>query len=139
MEQLRRSRHNRMIAGVAGGMADFFDLDVALVRLIWVLCIFAGGVGIFAYIVCCIVIPEETEGGDEKLTHDKKETIVDENFLSHRRAHRRRNAGFLLIGLGIIFLVKNIVPWHYWDKSWPLLLVVLGLYILFRDHSGDKS
>ncbi|MEA4925660.1 MAG: PspC domain-containing protein [Syntrophomonadaceae bacterium] len=137
MEQLRRSKHNRMIAGVAGGMAEFFDLDVALVRLIWVLFIFAGGVGFFAYIVCCIVIPEATEAGSDKLPEENKEP-TDQDFIRHRRERRRRNAGFLLIGLGLVFLAQNIVPWHVWAKSWPLLLVVAGLYILFRDHSGDR-
>lgn len=139
MDQLRRSKHNKMIAGVAAGMAEFFDVDVALVRLIWVLCFFAGGVGFFAYIVCCIILPEETAEGNKNSADDKKETDLDQDSLSRRRAGRRRNAGVLLIGLGLIFLVKNIVPWHYWDKSWPLLLVALGLYILFRDRTGDRG
>jgi phage shock protein C len=138
LDQLHRSKRNRMIAGVAGGMAEFFDVDVALVRLIWVLGFFAGGIGFFAYIVCCIVIPEETAAANDDPADDRKAMVLDPDSLSRRRAGRRRNAGVLLIGLGLIFLVKNIIPWHYWDKSWPLILVALGLYILFRDHTGDK-
>lgn len=137
MEQLRRSRQNKMIAGVAGGMAEYFDLDVALVRLIWVLCILAGGIGFLAYIVCCIVIPEQSEAGENSVGDENKE-LADEGFSGPRKARRHRNAGLLLISLGLVFLIKNIVPWQYWDKSWPVLLVMVGLYILFRDHSGDK-
>lgn len=62
-ERLYRSRTDRMIFGVAGGMADWLDLDPALVRLVWALLILAGGVGLLLYIVAAIVIPEEPIGG----------------------------------------------------------------------------
>ena len=53
-----RSRSNRMIAGVAGGMAEYFGIDSRLVRLGWAI---AGvmGWGLFAYAVCWIFVPEE--------------------------------------------------------------------------------
>jgi phage shock protein C len=58
-ERLYRSRSDRMLFGVAGGMADWLDLDPSLVRLVWALLIVAGGVGLVLYIVAAIVIPEE--------------------------------------------------------------------------------
>jgi len=61
-ERLYRSRTDRMIFGVAGGMADWFDLDPSLVRLVWALLILAGGVGLLLYIIAAIVIPEEPIG-----------------------------------------------------------------------------
>ena len=61
-ERLYRSRTDRMIFGVAGGMADWFDLDPSLVRLVWALLILAGGVGLLLYIIAAIVIPEEPVG-----------------------------------------------------------------------------
>jgi phage shock protein C len=56
---LRRSRRNKMIAGVCGGFAEHFDLDVSLVRILWVLVALFGGGGILAYVICWIVIPLE--------------------------------------------------------------------------------
>lgn len=61
-ERLYRSRSDRMIFGVAGGMADWLDLDPSLVRLVWALLILAGGLGLLLYIVAAIVIPEEPLG-----------------------------------------------------------------------------
>ena len=61
-ERLYRSRTDRMLFGVAGGMADWLDLDPSLVRLVWALLILAGGVGLLLYIVAAIVIPEEPAG-----------------------------------------------------------------------------
>ncbi|TME11080.1 MAG: PspC domain-containing protein [Chloroflexi bacterium] len=61
-ERLYRSRSDRMLFGVAGGMAEWLDLDPSLVRIVWALLILAGGVGLLLYIVAAIVIPEEPLG-----------------------------------------------------------------------------
>ncbi len=59
-ERLYRSRDERMLAGVAGGMADYWDADPTMVRLAWVLlAIFSGGLALLVYIVMAIVVPEE--------------------------------------------------------------------------------
>ena len=58
--KLRRSMDDRRVAGVASGLAKFFDIDVVLFRLIFVLMLLPGGVpGLAAYLVCWLVIPEE--------------------------------------------------------------------------------
>lgn len=57
--KLYRSRKQRMIAGVAGGLAEYFNVDVSIIRLLWVLAIFAVGGGLLAYIIAWIIIPEE--------------------------------------------------------------------------------
>ena len=62
-ERLYRSRTDRMLFGVAGGMADWLDLDPSLVRLVWALLVLAGGIGFLLYIIAAIVIPEEPVGG----------------------------------------------------------------------------
>jgi phage shock protein C len=58
-ERLVRPRQNRKVAGVCAGFAEYFDLDVTLIRIVWVLCVVCAGVGALAYVVCWIVIPEE--------------------------------------------------------------------------------
>lgn len=55
--KLYRSSDNRMIVGVCGGIAEYFDLDPTLVRVGWVLFSALGGSGLLAYIICAIVIP----------------------------------------------------------------------------------
>ncbi|MFQ5778505.1 MAG: PspC domain-containing protein [Terriglobia bacterium] len=54
---LRRSRANKMIAGVCAGFADYFELDISLVRVIWLLVALFGGGGLIAYLICWIIIP----------------------------------------------------------------------------------
>lgn len=61
-DRLYRSRDDRMLAGVAGGLAEMWDADPALVRLIWaLLVIFTGGIALLVYIVMAIVVPEEDD------------------------------------------------------------------------------
>ena len=127
-----------MIAGVAGGMAEYANVDVALMRLIWLLAFFAGGVGFLAYIICWIIIPESSAENNQQASDTNNEAGLQTDDPS-RRATRRNNAGLLLIGLGIILLIKNFIPWHYWDKGWPLIIVAVGLYVLLANKKGDQQ
>jgi len=59
--RLYRCRHDRLIAGVASGVAEYFDIDPTIVRVLWIISIFFGGLGLFAYIVMAIIMPSEPE------------------------------------------------------------------------------
>jgi phage shock protein C len=58
-QRLVRPRQGRKIAGVCAGLAEYFDLDVTLIRIIWLVILFAGGAGLIGYIIGWIVMPEE--------------------------------------------------------------------------------
>jgi len=63
-ERLYRSRSDRMIAGVAGGLAEIWNLDPSLVRIVWaVLVPLTGFIALLVYVVMAIVVPEEDESG----------------------------------------------------------------------------
>jgi phage shock protein PspC (stress-responsive transcriptional regulator) len=57
-KKLYRSHDNRMIAGICAGIAEYFEIDPSLVRILWVLFSFAGGAGVLAYIAAYIIVPE---------------------------------------------------------------------------------
>jgi phage shock protein C len=60
--RLYRSRDERMLAGVAGGMANYFNVDPTLIRLAWVLAFFGTGpVAAIAYLACAMIVPSEPE------------------------------------------------------------------------------
>ena len=58
MKRIYRSRQDRMVCGVCGGIAEYFDLDPSLVRLGWIIFSAMGGIGFIAYIIAAIVMPE---------------------------------------------------------------------------------
>jgi len=59
--KLVRPRATRKIAGVCAGVAEYFDLDVTLVRVLWLVVVLFGGGGLIAYLIAWIVMPEEPE------------------------------------------------------------------------------
>jgi len=62
MDRLYRSRQDRMLAGVAGGLAELWDADPSLVRVLWaLLVVFTGGIALVVYIIMAIVVPDEDE------------------------------------------------------------------------------
>jgi len=58
-KKLYRSKDQRMIWGICGGMSQYFDVDPTIVRVIWVVSLFFGGFGLLAYVILRFVIPLE--------------------------------------------------------------------------------
>ncbi|MCP4580290.1 MAG: PspC domain-containing protein [candidate division Zixibacteria bacterium] len=61
-KKLYRSIENRKIAGICGGLGEYFDIDPVIVRIAWVVFLLAGGAGIPGYILAWIIIPEKPAG-----------------------------------------------------------------------------
>ncbi len=62
-KRLFRSTRDVMISGVCGGIAEFFNIDPSIVRILWVVLSFASGgfLGLIAYIACAILLPKDTD------------------------------------------------------------------------------
>ncbi len=61
-KKLYKSKTDKKICGVCGGLAEFLGIDVTVVRIIWVLVILFAGFGLLAYIICAFIIPEKPDG-----------------------------------------------------------------------------
>jgi phage shock protein C len=150
-KRLYRSRSERMLLGVCGGLAKYFDIDPTIIRLIFVITIFCGGLGIIAYIVLAIITPlesspatrpEETIRENVQDIKNTAETIgkdIQTTFNKEGAAETVKNAshrGTLILGgviilIGIIALIATLTSLHVWAVFWPVLLIALGLLILF--------
>ena len=115
--QLRRSRQDKVLAGVCGGLARYLGIDPVVIRVLMVVLIFAG-VGVVAYIVAWIVIPEAAEG--------EPEGPAD----AQTRHGTAVALGAGLIGLGGLLLLRGMVPWFHSDMFWPVLVVVGGALLV---------
>ena len=60
-KKLYRLKHDRMIAGVCSGLAEYFDIDPTIVRLAWIVVILFAGVGLLAYLIAIFIVPEKPE------------------------------------------------------------------------------
>ena len=64
MKTLYKSNRSKMVAGVCGGIGEYFCIDPTIVRLLWVLCCAIGGSGFLAYIIAAIIMPDAPAEGD---------------------------------------------------------------------------
>lgn len=141
MKRLYKSRKNRIIAGVCGGIAEYFNVDPVLVRVIAVLLFFAGGAALIAYIVGMIIIPQQPwEGAKE----GEQTQVQNPAPIEQRESLSQSGAlviGVILIIFGVIFLMRNIpflhhYYWWFWDHGWrffwPSILIAIGLLVIFR-------
>jgi phage shock protein C len=128
-KKLLRSKKSRMIAGVCGGFGEYFNIDPTIMRLVAVALIFASGAGLIAYIICWIIIPERKEEGAEVETPASYQSSA------------KLLPGLILIVVGLIFLINNLFSWFHFGLLWPLILIVLGIFILLSTGSvsGGKA
>lgn len=147
-KRLYRSRTNRVIAGVAGGIGEYFDIDPLVVRLIFVLLAIGGGSGVLLYLVAWLIIPEEPEtGASNKEKHAEKErsetlesSVKDMAETVEKSAKRmgesgNATAGLILLVLGVLFLLQTITGFNVWGALWPLILVALGVGLIARSKA----
>ena len=120
---LYRSRTDRMLFGVAGGMAEWLEVDPSVVRLVWALLVIAGGVGILLYIVAAFVVPEAPAGAES----------APNAFTAGPRQGRGSPGvifGIALVIVGSWLLLRRYLP--AFDTSWvvPGVLIVLGIMLV---------
>ena len=143
-KKLYRDEPRKVIAGVCAGLADYFSVDVTLVRLLFVLALIYHGGGTLAYIVLWIVMPKRIGIFNEPVVDY---TVQDENrsFQSFKTKKPFKNnrdvaliGGTVLILLGVFFLLDqlNMIPyWFDFEQFWPVILVVIGLGLIFRSKT----
>ena len=124
-KELRRSKSDRMVAGVCGGLGHYFDVNPVLYRVGFVVLTFFGGAGLLIYAACALVIPNEGE----------KESIASDVLRNHRRRP------FALIGLALaaiagIALLSHITFSFHSDVFWVAVLLV-GALLIWSQARGD--
>jgi phage shock protein PspC (stress-responsive transcriptional regulator) len=139
VKKLFRLKNNRMIGGVCAGFAEYLNLDPVLVRVVWILLVIWGGVGILAYFAGLILMPE-----------NPAEAVVAR---SAERATENSSIiwGILLVLFGLFFLSDEFDFWDFhwfffwprffhWDIFWPTLIILAGIiYIIYVLHKQTET
>ena len=143
--KIYKSKRDRVLAGVCGGLADYFRIDVTLVRLVFIALAFSGA-GILVYIVAAIIMPEEAIPGTQEndwksrsdnykpdyTEEDKKAETGWETTASPDSDRNKLLIGAALIVVGVLFLLKLILPGFDAKFFIPLVLIAIGALILLK-------
>ena len=138
--RLRRSTTDKMLTGVAGGMAEYFEIDPVFVRIGWVIFGLAG-MGIVLYIALALITPEGTPP-QEQVASTEGETPKEESpppgGTEDQVGRRRALFAAILIGAGAIALMDNLgfLPWELWEDFWPVALIIVGVFLLLPSARG---
>ena len=139
--RLSRCRENRVIAGVASGVAEFFGLDPTLVRVLWFVSIFFGGVSLLLYIGLAIIVPLEplTANGN----HPNGDAVATPEGHRHGPGGGGRWVtffGIALILLGSLALIGAVIPsvatWRY---LWPVFIIGMGAVLVVGAMRRDGA
>ncbi len=130
--RLYRSRKERMVAGVAGGLGPYLGIDPVFVRLFFILlALTSAGWGLMLYVLLWVVLPEEAPGLDviDPLTGQPAAGV------RYRRLDARERGlllGGTLVALGLVFLARELGLWWWMGlhRLWPLLLIAAGVVLL---------
>lgn len=144
--RLYRCRHDRRIAGVAAGLAEFYGLDPTLMRVLWFLSIFVtGGLSILLYIGLVIIVPLEPVTAEEAAQVAAGGEALDGHLHASRGTGSGRGTifvGAVLILFGALALVDALLPtWtDSWRYLWPAFLVGVGaLLIAWAVRRGEPG
>ena len=124
MSQLRRSKTDKVIAGVCGGLGRSLGVDPVWLRIAFVALTLAGGSGVLIYVIAWIAIPE----GDES----------DSAIPVTRTVTPALIVGGILIVIGAVTLLGTFVPWMT-KAFWPLVIVGIGAALMMGGLNRDRT
>lgn len=139
-QRLYRSRTNKVFAGVCGGLAEYFDVDPVIIRIIFVLMVLFGGSGILLYIAAIFIVPLKPYTPADFTSTETKE-------ITPATSSKARNVvGYILVILGGLLLLSNLDIFHFFDflgdaveYVFPVLLIILGMAIIYYRQSNPTA
>ena len=158
-QRLYRTSSDRMIAGVAGGLAEYFDIDPVLTRILFVVLTLSGGFGLLTYIILWIVVPYDYEIGVKPQFAEQKAEYKSDDFTAYKqnesataqqsvleevnteKNNRKTVAGIILVIIGALLLADNLFSDVVFENIGPVLLILAGIFILYyhKKNNNDRA
>lgn len=141
-KKLQRDTQHRVIGGVCSGLANYFDIDVTLVRLLFAVAFFVFSSGFWIYLLLWLILPAATVGNTQTnyyVSPDGTTEVSSEETSDVVKTPVQNKgglvAGLILIGIGAIGLVNRYIPEITWSTVWPFLLIVLGIFLMIPKNN----
>ncbi len=142
MKKLYRSQKQKVFVGVCGGLGEYFDIDPVLIRLIFVIALLSGGVGLVAYIVLWIAVPynpnyarnirNDSENGFQIIDEQNENTEIEEND-PEKKQKTNRILGIFFIIFGGIVLLAELIPDFGFTFASSIIFIAIGIFLLISN------
>lgn len=153
MNRLYRSDTDKVIGGVCGGLGEYLSVDPLLMRIAFAILAMASGIGLTLYILMWIFIPavhadaltqkevtrnnvQEIQEQAQEWGHKARETLS--GAPSRKMGNQMLIAGAVLVGLGLLSLLRNFGLLTWISRLWPLVLIAVGAVILLDNLRGKE-
>jgi len=143
--KLYRSKKDKIIGGVCGGLGKYFDIDPVLIRILFVFLTFYHGSGLIIYLVLLIIVPPEPINIDEIELKDFTDISGDrpsnyEQTTVNRGEKVKKIFGIILLIIGSLLFLENFVKILDFEIIAPLIMILMGLYLIYVSlkKRGDK-
>lgn len=159
-KKLYRSRVDRIIAGVCGGLGEYFGVDPVIVRVVFLVLAVVGGSGVLVYIILIFLVPlapgnEPVASHGDKVEEFAKEVGDRAKEIAHefstkqknhedarkeRRLQHRTIIGAFLVILGVLTFADVLLPVHLvrFELVWPVIIILVGVSIMSRGSRGHR-
>jgi phage shock protein PspC (stress-responsive transcriptional regulator) len=144
-KKLYRDEHQKVIGGVCAGLADYLNIDVSIMRIIFIVSLALKGLGFPVYIILWIVLPKKNyifndPTVDYKVPPDPMGYYnPTEPFPVKKKSNFSVIAGAALIVMGSFFLMDelNFIPDIDFGKLWPVILILMGVGFIFTSRKEE--
>jgi len=120
-----------------------FDIDPALMRLLFVISVIPGGLGVIIYLASWLIIPNDPECESIKKPEEEiKEAAEDlanqtrKNFKDAKHGDGKAIIGSIIVVIGALLLIRNLTGINVWENFWPIALIIVGFVILWKGTEG---
>lgn len=137
-KKFERSSTNRVIGGVCAGLADYLNIDVALMRVLFVVAALCGSFGFWLYVILWIVAPSQKVLNYNNIYQEEPTVDItpEERQNSHKGA---MTFSIILICIGLLALIDNFTYIGWIWKLWPVILIALGVVIIINTQKNQNS
>jgi phage shock protein C len=147
--KIYRSRKDRIIFGVCGGIAEYYNIESLWVRVVFIFLGITGAIGFVLYVALAILMPlnpvksisdkkPEEVGATAEEFRDRVKGLASE-LRNDPKVDRRRNLlGLLIVTIGVIAFFNELFPnfWIGWKVLWPMIIILIGFTFISNAKSN---
>lgn len=159
-KKLTKSRTNRVISGVAGGLGEYLNVDPLIFRILFVVFTFAGCFGALAYLILLIMMPQDHSSfHHNSRVSDAEYEVVNDSHRTQEAEKKEYNTtefsdsfssrigtgkvvsfsiGFLFVIMGVFILLSKMLHFNWWQFVFPATLLTVGIVILILSIYSKK-